>query len=228
MRKNQRFNQHIIGRSGRVSDRRHRKTVACRGFRPLCGSSVLSCTASANRMQRAPARGEGRQPSEASSPGDGRFETFIREAGSPPAVSATGTAAYEPPRRRLLPDDRGPAAYPSHRPTRSAFGPIRARSKSPLSGQAVFHAPKCGRGCGETDCRRKSPSRRRSRSLPDCRKTIKEAVRDLADSLFFIRQRLLCLCGRLQRKQRNEEEKPEEHDARHPEQPLARRHAAAQ
>lgn len=56
----------------------------------------------------------------------------------------------------------------------------------------------------------------------------KEAVRDLADSLFFIRQRLLCLCGRLQRKQRNEEEKPEEHDARHPEQPLARRHAAAQ
>lgn len=57
MRKNQRFNQHIIGRSGRVSDRRHRKTVECRGFRPLCGSSVLSCTASANRMQRAPARG---------------------------------------------------------------------------------------------------------------------------------------------------------------------------
>lgn len=109
--------------------------------------------------------GEGRRPSEASSPGDGQFETFIREAGSPPAVSATGTAAYEPPRRRLLPDDRGPAAYPSHRPTRSAFGPIRARSKSPLSGQAVFHAPKCGRGCGETDCRRKSPSRRRSRVL---------------------------------------------------------------
>lgn len=138
MRKNQRFNQHIIGRSGRVSDRRHRKTVACRGFRPLCGSSVLSCTASANRMQRAPARGRAGDRPKPPRPATGSSKHSsgkpVRRPPFPPRAMRH-TSRLADGCCRTIADRRPIRRIGRHAAHSALFGPVRNR---PFQGRRCF------------------------------------------------------------------------------------------